>query len=232
MRSCRCKGLRSAGAIVVAIAAGGSARSLALSSAVPARPSDDKTILHVLNRTSFGPRPGDVDRVRSMGLENYIEQQLHPERIADTLHGTARLQGLRDVDDELARARSTTTSFRPARPRRGERRTATATANLPAKTPGKPEGHRPQIQARRKEREVVAELSRAEAPSRRLQRPTARRSDHRLLVQPLQRFAGKGATQLNYVSEYERDAIRPYVLGSSGTSRRDREKSGDAVLSG
>ena len=77
MRSCRCKYLGVAGAIVVAIAAGGSVRSLALSSAVPARP-DDKTILHVLNRISFGPRPGDVDRVRQMGLETYIDQQLHP----------------------------------------------------------------------------------------------------------------------------------------------------------
>ena len=52
------------------------------SSAVPARP-DDKTIIHVLNRIGFGPRPGDVARVRSIGLQAYIDQQLRPERIAD-----------------------------------------------------------------------------------------------------------------------------------------------------
>ena len=52
-------------------------------SAVPAHP-DDKTIIHVLNRIGFGPRPGDVERIRAMGLQTYIEQQLHPDRIPDT----------------------------------------------------------------------------------------------------------------------------------------------------
>src|SRR6185503_10128995 len=61
-------------------------------SAVPSKP-DDKTILHVLNRIGFGARPGDVERVRKMGLAAYIDQQLHPERIADP-GMTARLAGL------------------------------------------------------------------------------------------------------------------------------------------
>ena len=38
---------------------------------------------HVLSRTGFGPRPGDVERVRALGLQRYIDEQLHPERIAD-----------------------------------------------------------------------------------------------------------------------------------------------------
>src|SRR5437773_14264 len=45
--------------------------------------NDDKAIVHVLNRIGFGPRPGDVEKVRAMGLQAYIDQQLHPERIAD-----------------------------------------------------------------------------------------------------------------------------------------------------
>src|SRR5258708_39474021 len=60
-------------------------------SGVPSSP-DDKTILHVLNRIGYGARPGDVERVRQRGLTEYIEQQLHPERIADT-GMTARLAG-------------------------------------------------------------------------------------------------------------------------------------------
>src|SRR5438552_12638300 len=47
-------------------------------------PNDDKTINHVLNRVAFGPRQGDVDRVRATGLQQYLDQQLHPERIADS----------------------------------------------------------------------------------------------------------------------------------------------------
>ena len=49
---------------------------------VPEHP-DSKTILHVLNRTGFGPRPGDIERVRTQGLVAYLDGQLHPERIAD-----------------------------------------------------------------------------------------------------------------------------------------------------
>jgi uncharacterized protein (DUF1800 family) len=48
------------------------------------RLSDDQRILHVLNRLGFGARPGDVERVKAMGLENYINQQLSPEKINDT----------------------------------------------------------------------------------------------------------------------------------------------------
>jgi uncharacterized protein (DUF1800 family) len=44
----------------------------------------DQKIVHVLDRLGFGPRPGDVERVKKMGLENYLQQQLHPERIDDS----------------------------------------------------------------------------------------------------------------------------------------------------
>ncbi|MCE0484345.1 MAG: DUF1800 domain-containing protein [Methylacidiphilales bacterium] len=46
--------------------------------------SDRAEIVHVLNRITFGPRPGDVEKVEQMGLRNYIEQQLHPESIDDS----------------------------------------------------------------------------------------------------------------------------------------------------
>ena len=46
-------------------------------------PNDDEAIEHVLNRLGYGPRPGDVERVRAMGLGRYIDEQLHPERLAD-----------------------------------------------------------------------------------------------------------------------------------------------------
>ena len=46
--------------------------------------TEDQRILHVLNRMGFGARPGDVERVRAMGVDNYIAQQLYPEKIDDT----------------------------------------------------------------------------------------------------------------------------------------------------
>jgi len=46
--------------------------------------TEDEAILQALNRLGFGPRPGDLDRVKEIGLQKWIEQQLHPESIDDT----------------------------------------------------------------------------------------------------------------------------------------------------
>ena len=45
--------------------------------------TEEEAILHVLNRLGYGPRPGDLERVKSVGLETWIERQLHPEKIAE-----------------------------------------------------------------------------------------------------------------------------------------------------
>ncbi len=54
---------------------------------------EDQRILHVLNRLGFGARPGDVERVKAMGIDNYISQQLWPEKIDDS-SSEAKLQNL------------------------------------------------------------------------------------------------------------------------------------------
>ena len=69
-------------ALLVAIALAASAA--AAESRIPNSESrDNATISHVLNRLTFGTRPGDVDLVRSMGPAAWIDQQLHPARIDD-----------------------------------------------------------------------------------------------------------------------------------------------------
>ena len=55
--------------------------------------TDDQVVLHVLNRLGFGARPGDVERVKAMGVENYIKQQLNPAGIPDGI-ADAKLQSL------------------------------------------------------------------------------------------------------------------------------------------
>src|SRR5215213_6586946 len=47
--------------------------------------TEKQRIIHALNRLGFGARAGDVERVKAMGLENYINQQLNPEKIGDTV---------------------------------------------------------------------------------------------------------------------------------------------------
>ena len=44
----------------------------------------DQRIVHALNRFTFGPRPGDIAAARSMGLERWFDQQLHPVSIDET----------------------------------------------------------------------------------------------------------------------------------------------------
>ena len=41
-------------------------------------------IHHVLDRLAFGPRPGDAERVASMGVDRWIDEQLDPRTIDDT----------------------------------------------------------------------------------------------------------------------------------------------------
>jgi uncharacterized protein (DUF1800 family) len=46
--------------------------------------TENEAIVHALNRLGYGPRPGDVERVRQIGLAKWIDQQLHPESIDDS----------------------------------------------------------------------------------------------------------------------------------------------------
>ncbi|MGB6190889.1 MAG: DUF1800 family protein, partial [Terracidiphilus sp.] len=41
----------------------------------------DQRILHALNRFTFGPRPGDLEVVRAIGLDKWFDQQLDPSSL-------------------------------------------------------------------------------------------------------------------------------------------------------
>ncbi len=47
-------------------------------------PISDPKVLHVINRLSFGPQPGDIERTTALGVERYIQQQLNPNTIPDS----------------------------------------------------------------------------------------------------------------------------------------------------
>jgi uncharacterized protein (DUF1800 family) len=47
-------------------------------------PAEQKRALHALNRLTFGPRPGDIQKVTAVGVDQWIDLQLHPEKIPDT----------------------------------------------------------------------------------------------------------------------------------------------------
>jgi uncharacterized protein (DUF1800 family) len=59
-------------------------------------PDDQRRALQALNRLTFGPRPGDVHQVMAMGVDQWIELQLHPEKIGDKVLN-ARLEAFRTL---------------------------------------------------------------------------------------------------------------------------------------
>jgi len=59
--------------------------------------SKDEQVLHALDRLTFGPRPGDVEGVRKMGLKKWIDLQLHPERIKENPELARKLEPLESL---------------------------------------------------------------------------------------------------------------------------------------
>lgn len=43
--------------------------------------TEQQRALHVLNRLGYGPSPGDLEHIRQIGVDRYIDEQLHPEGI-------------------------------------------------------------------------------------------------------------------------------------------------------
>jgi uncharacterized protein (DUF1800 family) len=160
----------------------------------------DARIVHALNRLTFGPRPGDVERVRRAGLDAFIEQQLQPERIADERLDAAleALPSLRMSIAELHR------QF----PRPDERRAPNIASG--ERTRGEMMEGRP---AERRPARILAELQaakvlRAVVGERQLQEVMADFWFNHFNV-----FAGKGQLRW-YTTPYEREAIRPHALGT------------------
>ena len=85
-------------AMVVALAAGPSF-SVELSA--------ERKILHALSRLTFGARPGDIERVRAIGLEQWIDLQLHPERIEANPVLEAKLRPLEALRMSSSQVRQT-----------------------------------------------------------------------------------------------------------------------------
>ena len=78
---------------VAAIAADAKTKAKAL--------TEDQKIAHVLNRLGFGARPGDAGRVKKIGLQKYIEQQLNAP-VGDSPEVAARMKNLEVLGMETA----------------------------------------------------------------------------------------------------------------------------------
>ncbi len=165
---------------------------IAILPAQSATPPTDQQALHVLNRLSYGPRPGDVERVKQMGIEQYIESQLNPETIPLPPALKERLGAL-DVADKSTG--DMLGAFSNARKRAKDGDDAT----------------------KKKEREIIGSMVEQTAENRIARAIESPRQLEEVMVDfwfnHFNVFSDKGIERA-LIPSYERDAIRPYVFGS------------------
>jgi len=160
---------------------------------------EQRRILHVLNRVGFGPRPGDVERVRAVGLEAWIDRQLHPETIDDraTERALAELASIRLSIPEALREYPRPDPGLREKVQNGEMTRAEMMETYPPEK--RPFRIAAELQAAKTLRAVESE--------RQLQEVMVDFWFNHFNV-----FAAKGDVRW-YVSAYERDVVRPNALG-------------------
>jgi uncharacterized protein (DUF1800 family) len=57
----------------------------------------DQQALHAVDRLTFGGKPADVERAKRIGVEKWIDEQLHPERLAENPALAAKLASLKAI---------------------------------------------------------------------------------------------------------------------------------------
>jgi hypothetical protein len=154
----------------------------------------DQQIIHVLNRLGFGPTAEEVAHVKQIGIDRYIDEQLHPESIPEPAALTQRLAGL---DTLRLTPMQLFIGYGPL------------LTNLNGGIKPTPD----EAKARRQRANVIVQQAAAARVYRALY-------SHRQLQEVMvdfwfnhfNVFAQKGLDHL-WVGTYERDAIRPYALG-------------------
>jgi len=154
--------------------------------AAAAAEAERATIVHVLQRLTYGPRPGDVERVEAMGLEAWLERQLDPARVDDTATERA-LAALPTLTMSIA-------DLHAQYPRPGDQNFAAGegASKRPIRIAG-------ELQAGRMLRAVRSE--------RQLQEVMVDFWANHFNV-----FVGKGELRW-YATAWEREVIRPHALG-------------------
>ncbi len=153
------------------------------------RLTEEQKVVHFLNRTSFGPTREEVQKVNRLGIPAYLEEQLHPERISDSL-----------VEEKLAGLKTMRLSSREL----------IELYPLPRQQAGQQEmmGQQ-QMQG---PRTVILELQQA----RLLRSVYSQRQLYEIMVDfwsnHFNVFSAKGADRW-LTTAYDRDTIRPHALG-------------------
>src|SRR5215468_2105016 len=160
--------------------------------AVYAQPVPDRQVIHVLNRLAFGPTLEDFDRVKAIGVDRYIAEQLAPEATPEPFELAWRLAAFDTLKHNAVQLRQL---YGPLPSIRGFK--------FPSEF----------AKARRERAQAIV---REAAQARILRAVLSRRQLQEVMVDfwfnHFNVFAGKDLDHL-WIGDYERQAIRPFALG-------------------
>jgi len=166
--------------------------SLPAPSAAAEQGMPDREVEHVLNRVAFGPARADLEHVEAIGIDRYIDEQLHPEAIPENPELTQRLAGLDTLKLDPVQL---FTEYGPLTPVQGS----------------KPDPE--EAKARRERARIIVQQA---SDARVLRALLSRRQLQEVMVDfwfnHFNVFVGKGLDHL-WIGDYENAAIRPYALG-------------------
>src|SRR6266571_2466173 len=154
--------------------------------------NQEQKIIHFLNRTSFGPTREEVQKVNRLGIRAYLDEQLSPERIPDSL-----------VEEKLAQLKTMRLSTREL-----------VELYPPPKVARQQTGQQPTMlqQQMQGPRFIILELQQA----RLLRAVYSQRQLYEVMADfwsnHFNIFAAKGADRW-LTTAYDRDTIRPHALG-------------------
>ena len=182
----------------------------------PTEPRDqtaDQQVQQVLNRLAFGPRPGDVTAVRTMGVDRWIALQLAPDRIDDRTSDSivASYEELnRPTRDFVAMYTEGQQALRKMQQQLSQAGDSSAKKDMRAELLRE----NPQLRQQLRESQRIvgdvqsAKLARAVGSERQLQEVMTDFWENHFSV-----YAGKGVTRL-FIPAYDRDVIRPRAMGN------------------
>jgi uncharacterized protein (DUF1800 family) len=168
----------------------------------------DQQIIHALSRLTFGAKPGDVQKVRAIGLDTWIDQQLRPDKIDDSaLEGfVAKYSVLHQDQNSLLQ--------QYAQQQRERRQVRTTRADSTRLMNGADSmAMRQQLQQQfNLTRQVVTQLqssrvARAVASERQLQEVMTDFWENHFNI-----YAQKGGPEPYYLTDFDENVIRPHAL--------------------
>jgi uncharacterized protein (DUF1800 family) len=175
----------------------------------------DLAAWHFLSRTTFGPRPQDLEQARQVGIATFLDEQLHPEKLDDSGvdQRIATLPTLAMSPAELLEdfpppqpnknqeAKQERTEARPAMPPNPEGNTAQGgTAMSPAMEAGGP-------------RRILMELGREQLWRAAFSRRQLQEVMVHFWMNHFNVYAAKGVDKW-LLTSFEHETIRPNALGN------------------